>query len=64
MWFIFPQLRGLGRSATAEFYGISSLDETRAYLAHPRARAETDPVHRNGAGRRGAIGSRDLRLAG
>ena len=35
MWFIFPQLRGLGRSATAEFYGISSLDETRAYLAHP-----------------------------
>ena len=35
MWFIFPQLRGLGRSATAEFYGIASLDEARAYLAHP-----------------------------
>ena len=35
MWFIFPQLRGLGRSATAEFYGISSLAEARAYLAHP-----------------------------
>src|SRR5947199_1112600 len=35
MWFIFPQLRGLGRSATAEFFGISSLDEARAYLAHP-----------------------------
>jgi len=35
MWFIFPQLRGLGRSPTAEFYGISSLDEARAYLAHP-----------------------------
>lgn len=35
MWFIFPQLRGLGRSATAEFYGIGSLDEARAYLAHP-----------------------------
>lgn len=34
IWFIFPQLRGLGRSATAEFYGIGSLDEARAYLAH------------------------------
>ncbi|ACB96372.1 DUF1810 domain-containing protein [Beijerinckia indica] len=35
MWFIFPQLRGLGQSSTAEFYGISSLAEARAYLAHP-----------------------------
>lgn len=35
MWFVFPQFRGLGRSATAEFYGIASLDEARAYLAHP-----------------------------
>jgi uncharacterized protein (DUF1810 family) len=35
MWFIFPQLRGLGRSPTAEFYGLSSLAEARAYLAHP-----------------------------
>ncbi len=35
MWFIFPQVRGLGRSPTAEFYGLSSLDEARAYLAHP-----------------------------
>lgn len=35
MWFIFPQLRGLGRSPTAMFYGIASLDEARAYLAHP-----------------------------
>lgn len=35
MWFIFPQLRGLGRSPTATFYGIESLDEARAYLAHP-----------------------------
>jgi uncharacterized protein (DUF1810 family) len=34
MWFIFPQLRGLGRSSTAMFYGIASLDEARAYLAH------------------------------
>lgn len=35
IWFIFPQLRALGRSATAEFYGITSLDEARAYLQHP-----------------------------
>jgi len=34
MWFIFPQLRGLGFSATAQFYGVASLDEARAYLAH------------------------------
>jgi uncharacterized protein (DUF1810 family) len=33
MWFIFPQVRGLGRSATAEKFAIASLDEARAYLA-------------------------------
>jgi uncharacterized protein (DUF1810 family) len=35
MWYVFPQLRGLGVSSTANFYGISSLEEARAYLAHP-----------------------------
>jgi uncharacterized protein (DUF1810 family) len=35
MWFVFPQLRGLGRSDTARFYGIREADEARAYLAHP-----------------------------
>ena len=35
MWFVFPQLSGLGRSSTARFYGIGSIDEARAYLAHP-----------------------------
>jgi uncharacterized protein (DUF1810 family) len=35
MWFVFPQLRALGRSPTAKFYGIGSLDEARAYLDHP-----------------------------
>lgn len=35
IWFVFPQLRGLGRSATAHRYGIASADEARAYLAHP-----------------------------
>jgi uncharacterized protein (DUF1810 family) len=35
MWFFFPQLRGLGHSSMATFYGIASLHEARAYLAHP-----------------------------
>ena len=35
MWFVFPQLRGLGLSSTAQHYGITSLQEARAYLAHP-----------------------------
>src|SRR5205085_12278134 len=35
MWFVFPQLRGLGRSPTAQFYGLSGLAEARAYLTHP-----------------------------
>jgi uncharacterized protein (DUF1810 family) len=35
IWFIFPQAKGLGRSAMSERYGIGSLDEARAYLAHP-----------------------------
>ena len=34
MWFIFPQLKGLGHSATANHYGISSSREAEAYLAH------------------------------
>lgn len=35
MWFIFPQLAGLGRSAMARQFAIASLDEAAAYLAHP-----------------------------
>ncbi|AQR75134.1 DUF1810 domain-containing protein [Sphingomonas sp. LM7] len=35
MWFIFPQLAGLGRSETARFFGIRSLEEAIAYLDHP-----------------------------
>jgi uncharacterized protein (DUF1810 family) len=35
IWFIFPQLKGLGRSATAEYYGIGSIEEVAAYLQHP-----------------------------
>ena len=35
MWFVFPQLAGLGRSPTAQRYAIASLPEAEAYLAHP-----------------------------
>ena len=35
MWFIFPQIRGLGRSPMAERFAIGSLDGARAYLGHP-----------------------------
>jgi uncharacterized protein (DUF1810 family) len=35
MWFIFPQIKGLGRSPISIEYAISGLDEARAYLAHP-----------------------------
>jgi uncharacterized protein (DUF1810 family) len=35
MWFVFPQLRGLGQSPMSQTYAISSLAEARAYLEHP-----------------------------
>ena len=35
MWFVFPQVAGLGSSPVAQHYAISGLDEARAYLAHP-----------------------------
>ena len=35
MWFVFPQVSGLGRSATAQRYGVAGVGEARAYLAHP-----------------------------
>jgi uncharacterized protein (DUF1810 family) len=35
MWFVFPQIKGLGRSETAQKYAIASREEASAYLAHP-----------------------------
>ena len=35
MWYMFPQLRGLGKSSMAHAYGIEGLDEAKAYLEHP-----------------------------
>lgn len=49
MWYIFPQIAGLGFSAMAQRYAIGSLDEARAYLRHPdlrpRLRRCTDAVN-------------------
>ena len=48
MWFVFPQIAGLGRSEMALFYAIADLDEARAYCAHPllgpRLREATEAV--------------------
>ncbi|HVW75137.1 MAG TPA: DUF1810 domain-containing protein [Rhizomicrobium sp.] len=48
IWFIFPQVAGLGHSAMAQRYAVTSLDEARAYLAHdvlgPRLRECTQAV--------------------
>jgi uncharacterized protein (DUF1810 family) len=35
MWYIFPQLQGLGFSSMAQYYGIRDLEEAKAYMAHP-----------------------------
>lgn len=57
MWYIFPQLAELGRSPTALFYGVRSLHEARAYLAHPllaqRYRQAVEAI-RGWSGRRSA----------
>jgi uncharacterized protein (DUF1810 family) len=35
MWFVFPQIEGLGHSSTAKFYSIKTIEEAKEYLAHP-----------------------------
>ena len=42
MWFVFPQLRGLGRSPMAQHYGIDNLAEARAYLGHAILRSRLE----------------------
>ena len=53
MWFVFPQLDGLGSSSTARFYALRSLGEARAYLAHPVLGARLRQVAQTAAGLRG-----------
>jgi uncharacterized protein (DUF1810 family) len=63
MWFVFPQAAGLGHSSMAQRYGISSLAEARAYLAHPvlgpRLREISSVVASLPAGARAIFGSPD-----
>ena len=53
MWFVFSQLKDLGASPTAQFYGLSGLDEATAYIEHPllgpRLEAAVDAVQASGA---------------
>lgn len=44
IWYIFPQLRGLGRSYNAHYYGISGLDEARKYLENPILSAHMNEI--------------------
>lgn len=44
MWFIFPQIKGLGRSETAQYFAIQSREEAHAYLAHPVLRAHLEEI--------------------
>jgi uncharacterized protein (DUF1810 family) len=58
MWFVFPQIAGLGRSPTAQFYSIRSPTEARAYLADPilgpRYRQAVEAMH-DWAGKKNAV---------
>jgi uncharacterized protein (DUF1810 family) len=53
MWFVFPQLKGLGVSAAAQYYGLAGLEEAVAYLAHPllgpRLETAVEAVHASAA---------------
>lgn len=44
IWYIFPQIAGLGRSSTARTYALDDLEETRAYLADPVLRARYEEI--------------------
>lgn len=46
IWYIFPQLEGLGHSMTAEYYGISGMEEAKEYLAHPVLRQRLVEISR------------------
>lgn len=44
IWFIFPQLKALGRSPNALYFGLANLEEARCYLAHPVLRARLEEI--------------------
>jgi uncharacterized protein (DUF1810 family) len=53
MWFVFPQVAGLGQSPTARRYAITGIDEARAYLQHPVLGARLEECARTVAGLEG-----------
>lgn len=53
MWYVFPQMRGLGRSGVAWDFGIASIEEARAYLAHPVLGPRLEEVTRLALGHTG-----------
>ena len=59
IWWVLPQLRGLGTSANSDYYGLTDLEEARAYLAHPllgpRLRAAVSAVLEHAALGAGAV---------
>jgi Uncharacterized conserved protein, COG5579 len=63
IWYVFPQLTGLGFSQASRFYGLSGLDEARAYLAHPilgsRLRECVDAMLANDGSAVDVLGSTD-----
>lgn len=64
MWFIFPQMAGLGQSPTSRRYGISSLEEARAYIEYPVLGPRLEEctralLHRRGANARDIFGGID-----
>ena len=58
MWFVFPQIAGLGYSATSQRYAISSLAEARAYLQHPVLGARLRECARSSRATQGGLRSR------
>jgi len=68
MWFVFPQIAGLGNSAMAQRYAISGVDEARAYLEHPllgprlQACAQAMLLHRDRSARQILGSPDDLKL--
>ena len=63
MWFVFPQLKSLGRSSTARFYGLEDRAEAAAYWRHPLLGPRLAGMHPARAGDDGPVGARHLRLA-
>lgn len=67
IWFVFPQLAGLGMSDTSRFYALSGLEEARAYLAHPvlgpRLREATEATMTHASlGARAILGADDIKF--